>query len=66
MATIIEGFCAAEKILLSCATQYYVASGLVTDMDGKAGYGPLREARLWIEAHGSEASKAELERWRRK
>ena len=55
---------AAEKILLDCATQYYCASGLVSDLDGKDGYGPLREARIFIESHGSDASKAELTKWR--
>ncbi len=56
----------AEKILLDCATQYYIASGLVIDMDGKDGYGPLRDARIFIETHGSEASKAALEKWRKR
>lgn len=54
----------AEKILLDCATQYYVASGLVIDRDGQDGYGPLREARLWIEANGSDIAKAELNKWK--
>jgi hypothetical protein len=55
----------AERILLDCATQYYVASGLVP-IDGQDGYGPLRAARVFIEAHGSEDAKAELSRWRRR
>ena len=56
----------AEKILLDCATQYYVASGLVPDLDGQEGYGPLRAARVFIEAYGSEASRVELAKWRRR
>jgi hypothetical protein len=56
----------ALKILLSCATQYYVASGLHIDMDGKDGYGPLREARLFIEKYGSDSDKATLESWKNK
>jgi hypothetical protein len=54
----------AEQILLRCATDYYVASGLV-QIDGHDGYGSLREARKFIEDHGSIESKAELDRWRR-
>lgn len=53
----------AEKILLDCATQYYIASGLAS-IDGTDGYGPLRDARLWIEKNGSDISKAELNKWR--
>ena len=57
---------AAEAILLKCATQYYVASGLVrTVQDESDGYGPLREARKFLEEHGSMETKAELDRWRR-
>ena len=56
----------AEKILLDCATQYYCASGLITDVDGKDGYGPLKFARLFIERHGSDASRAELAKWRQR
>lgn len=56
----------AEKILLDCATQYYIASGIIIDKDGQDGYGPLREARLWIEKYGSEISKAELNKWKRR
>lgn len=55
----------AEKILLDCATLYYVASGLVP-IDGQDGYGPLRDARVFIEKHGSDVSKAELDRYRRR
>lgn len=56
----------AERILLACATQYYIASGIHVDMDGQDGYGPLREARLWIEKYGSDVAKAELVKWKRK
>lgn len=55
----------AERILFDCVTQYYVASGLFRDSDGQDGYGPLREARKFIETHGSEGAKAALASWRR-
>ena len=55
---------AAEAILLKCATDYYVASGLVRTDEGD-GYGPLRDARKHLEEHGSIEAKAELDRWRR-
>lgn len=61
---LARDFAEAERILLDCATQYYVASGLVK-IDGEDGYGPLRAARVFIEAHGSDAAKAELARWSR-
>ena len=54
----------AEKILLNCATQYYVASGLVP-IDGQDGYGPLRDARVFIEKYGSDEAKDELDRFRK-
>lgn len=55
----------AERILLDCATTYYVASGLVP-IDGQDGYGPLRDARLFIEQYGSNGAKAALAGWRRR
>ncbi len=64
MRTIRDQLDEAEKILLDCATQYYVASGLVR-LDEQNGYGPLRAARMWIERNGSVASRAELDKWRR-
>lgn len=55
----------AEAILLACATQYYIASGVIIDKDGQDGYGPLRDCRLWIEKYGSDIAKAELAKWKR-
>jgi hypothetical protein len=61
----LEKYSQAEKILLACTTQYYVASGLVP-IDGQDGYGPLRDARIFIEAFGSAASKTELDKFRKR
>ncbi len=57
-------FAEAIKILLSCATQYYCASGLHIDTDGKDGYGPLREARLFVEKHGTHGDIMVLDGYR--
>lgn len=56
---------AAATILAGCATQYPYASGLTVTDDPHEGYGPLKEARLFIERHGCAADHAELNKWPR-